>query len=389
MANWGQGRLTKAGRELLAKVEAGKTALNLTCIKIGDGDEAIEEAIEQTDLKKPRLTLAISSIEPITDGCCVSGTVSSKDNPEAFYVKEWGLFANDPDRGEILYTVMIDNDGGDLLPSSSFIYKTDATYAVNVLFSDEAQITGNIDPAGLADVALLYKCARVASRNTDYRTGDILYDITLPTGYVLYCDQGGRTAEVIPNFSKAEPGMTYADGSVHWVVHRLCTSIGGMQEVEKLQSQVERLTKICSMLMKLTHAGDIIGTTCAKEEPQNGTAWIKPDGTVNSRQSPEVQIITETGEIVKNPVACIVYPDGKRLRVSSEWETLDDMATVKAGSAYRIIASDGSMKFNTTVQIIDEQGKKRQYDPTGFASGSIPAESDTVSKKDIDNIFDQ
>ena len=333
------------------------------------------------------MKLAISSIEQIEDGCKVSGTASSKDNPKAFYVREWGLFANDPDLGEILYTVMIDQEGGDMLPSSSFIYKTDATYVVNILFSEEAEITGNIDPAGLADVALLNKCARVASRNTAYNVGDILYDVTLPTGYVLYCEQAGTTAAVVPDFSKATPGQCFVDGSARWQVHKLCTNIGGMEQVEKLQADVDRLTKICSMLMKLTNAGDIINTTCAKEMPTDRTAWIQPDEQVNSRQNPAVQLLTESGEVIKNPVACIVYPDGKRLRVSSEWETLDDMDTVKAGSSYRVIAEDGSVKFNTLVQIVDENGNKRQYNPSGIVSTNIPAESESISKADIDDIF--
>ena len=42
MANWQSGQLTKAGRDLQIKVEAGQCKLELTKIKLGDGAEGLD-----------------------------------------------------------------------------------------------------------------------------------------------------------------------------------------------------------------------------------------------------------------------------------------------------------------------------------------------------------
>ena len=61
MANWQAGALTKAGRNLLAKVELGSVGLNITRLKIGDGNETAEEVDNLIDLKSPKANLSISS----------------------------------------------------------------------------------------------------------------------------------------------------------------------------------------------------------------------------------------------------------------------------------------------------------------------------------------
>ena len=54
MANWTGGRLTKAGRDLQIKVEAGQCKLELTKIKLGDGTEDISTIDTLTDLVEPK-----------------------------------------------------------------------------------------------------------------------------------------------------------------------------------------------------------------------------------------------------------------------------------------------------------------------------------------------
>lgn len=104
MAEWNGGILTNKGRALAAKVEAGTCKLTLTKMKVGDGSPATIETM--TDLASPQQIIAISSITPSDAGSCdVAGVLTNAELEKGFYIRELGIFATDPDDGEILYAV--------------------------------------------------------------------------------------------------------------------------------------------------------------------------------------------------------------------------------------------------------------------------------------------
>lgn len=107
MANWNGGILTNKGRALAAKVEAGTCKVAFTKMKVGDGSPSSVERL--TDLVAPKQIISLSAIVPASDGTCdVSGVLTNATLEKGFYLREMGLFATDPDEGEILYAVSID-----------------------------------------------------------------------------------------------------------------------------------------------------------------------------------------------------------------------------------------------------------------------------------------
>lgn len=108
MANWNGGILTNKGRALAAKVEAGTCKLAFTKMKVGDGTSSNVESL--TDLASPKQVISLSAIVPASDGTCdVSGVLTNITLEKGFYLRELGLFATDPDEGEILYAVATDS----------------------------------------------------------------------------------------------------------------------------------------------------------------------------------------------------------------------------------------------------------------------------------------
>ena len=108
MANWNGGILTNKGRALAAKVEAGTCKLAFTKMKVGDGTSSNVESL--TDLASPKQAISLSAIVPASDGTCdVSGVLTNATLEKGFYLREMGLFATDPEEGEILYAVAVDN----------------------------------------------------------------------------------------------------------------------------------------------------------------------------------------------------------------------------------------------------------------------------------------
>lgn len=212
MANWIGGRLTKAGRDLQIKVEAGQCKLELTKIKLGDGAEDISSVDRMTDLVGPKAEFGISQVEAKDGLCTVTGIISSSNVTAAFYAREWGLFAKDPDRGEILYMISIDPNPESIPPKTAAL-KQAATYAMNIVVANAANIEVRIDPAGLVNTEMLARGARLIKRGTAYQYGDVLYDPTMHTNLLLFCTQGGTTQTNYKDYRGASLGQEYTDGS--------------------------------------------------------------------------------------------------------------------------------------------------------------------------------
>ena len=232
MSNWSNGELTAAGGKLLAKVEAG-TRLTFTRMEIGDGQESLAAAKTLTKLASPKSSIPISDTAVYGDVCRISGVFISSNIEQSFSVRELGLYARDPDVGEILYMISIDPNPESIPPKTAAL-KQAATYAMNIVVSNAANITVKIDPAGLVDVAMLTDGAGLVRRSTRYEMGDILYDTQLRRHDLrLECVREGTTAATLQDLSGVHLGDSITDGTVIWRVKRLYTIEGDMFEIDE------------------------------------------------------------------------------------------------------------------------------------------------------------
>lgn len=220
MSQWAGGVLTAAGRALQAKVEAGTTALVLTKIKLGDGTESMDAVDNLTDLVGAKAVLGISSAVSEGDHATITGVVLSTQLQAGFWCREWGLFAQDPVAGEILYMITIDNQP-EWLPASTAAAQVSATYAMNIAVANATNIEVQIDPAGLVDVEMLQSYMGLAKRSTAVALGDTAMLEGLPAGYFLECSTGGTTGASVPVITPpVAEGDTINDGTVTWTVRR-------------------------------------------------------------------------------------------------------------------------------------------------------------------------
>ena len=155
MANWTGFVLTENGQRLLAKAEAGKT-LTFTKIRLGDGQVASgQDLSKMTALIHAKQDVGISSITPKNDGTVViSGVISNASLSTGYYVREFGLMANDPDKGEILYAVMMDS-APDYLPAKGGSVVISEQYNITMGVGNASSVTVKVDPAGLVTVEVL------------------------------------------------------------------------------------------------------------------------------------------------------------------------------------------------------------------------------------------
>lgn len=178
MPNWTGGIITARGRELQAKVEAGET-LVITKMKLGSGTPQAYEMDTLTDLKQPLMEFGISSKTVENNICEVTGVVVSSEIETPFYAREWGLFAQDPDEGEILYMYTTDPNP-DFIPAKTAALQISATYALNIVVLNVDNIVVNIDPNGLVTTAIL---KNELKKYLPLSGGDMTGDITANNVY--------------------------------------------------------------------------------------------------------------------------------------------------------------------------------------------------------------
>lgn len=153
MSSWIGRVVTNAGKKLDAKVKAGKCKFNFTKFKIGSGTVQAGTSLSSlTDLIHTEKEIGISEIEYNDDEgtCIVHGTLLYSDVENEFLARELGLYAEDPDDGEILYQVTTDDVPDTIKPQS----QTTATvvsqeFAMIVTESSSSTTSVTIDPNGL------------------------------------------------------------------------------------------------------------------------------------------------------------------------------------------------------------------------------------------------
>lgn len=115
-----QFRLTRRGQALLAKVQTGEQ-LRFTKIGIGNGTVGDPEMqFEMTTLVSPREYFPLESIVDNRDGSAtLKAVLSNTDTTERFYIREIGIYADDPEVGEILYAVCDSSQSADLFSANT------------------------------------------------------------------------------------------------------------------------------------------------------------------------------------------------------------------------------------------------------------------------------
>ena len=109
--------LTNAGQALQTKVQAG-AALTFTRIALGDGQLNGQPISPLTALISQKASVEVDSVRVVDNSTAqASGFFSNADISTGFWWRETGLFAQDPDVGEILYGYTNAGDAGDYIPT--------------------------------------------------------------------------------------------------------------------------------------------------------------------------------------------------------------------------------------------------------------------------------
>lgn len=122
MALLSRGALTKKGKDLIAKSETRNVGIEITKAISGSGiheNSSSETLEEMTELLHPIQEFPISGLEMI-DGnsgvAVITVTLHNRGLKELYYLNELGIYANDPDEGEVLYCILVSENNMTYMP---------------------------------------------------------------------------------------------------------------------------------------------------------------------------------------------------------------------------------------------------------------------------------
>ncbi|MCY9564624.1 phage tail protein [Paenibacillus larvae] len=137
--------MTTKGRNLQAKAQTG-VELKYTRVGIGDGQLAGQSILALNKLINEKKTLPITKINIQTEGKAVVGTVlSNQDVTTGFYFREIGIFAQDPDEGEILYCYGNAGDNAEYIPPAGGADIVEKSIDVIVIVGNAQNVSAEID----------------------------------------------------------------------------------------------------------------------------------------------------------------------------------------------------------------------------------------------------
>lgn len=153
MANWIEPTITALGKALKVKVDAG-AILTFTKMKTGDGDLTNVDLENMTDLvnAKQELLLTGKSTNTENNTVRITSTVSNTLLTEGYNITELGVYAQDPDNGEILFCVTRDENPDYMQAQGDATTPITIEIGVNIGTSTDTQTTIVVDSAGIATI---------------------------------------------------------------------------------------------------------------------------------------------------------------------------------------------------------------------------------------------
>lgn len=138
MAEWSNATMTDVGADLQAKVNAGKTKLTFTKIKVGSGVNNTNP-LALTDVISSKWETTNFVVKQEGKIVSVDTFITNNGIHEAFRMSEIGLFAQDPDKGEVLYAYLTDPEP-DRMPAEGGSVVVSQELTIGMVFSN----TGNV-----------------------------------------------------------------------------------------------------------------------------------------------------------------------------------------------------------------------------------------------------
>jgi hypothetical protein len=144
--------ITNKGQALMAKLMQGTGVADFTAIKLSSQTYTAGQLPALTSLSNVKQTAPVTKKTVVNSTSIqIEGAVDNTGLATGYNINTIGLFATDPDDGEILYAVAIATTAG-YMPPYNGVTVSGGYFKFVVTVGNSAQVTLTVDPAGYASI---------------------------------------------------------------------------------------------------------------------------------------------------------------------------------------------------------------------------------------------
>lgn len=166
MAEFSRLILTQKGQELLSKIMIGMGGIQFTKVRTSAQKYEIGELEKLTELSEIKQVVSVSNLVRTSPSAIkVEALFTNTGLAEGYYLRSMGLYAIDPDWGEILYAVTVEQTGSCYLPSYNGITVSGIQTQLVTCVGNAEKISLEVDPAGMVSVSFLQE--KIQNHNMD------------------------------------------------------------------------------------------------------------------------------------------------------------------------------------------------------------------------------
>ncbi len=153
MAEFSRLVITNKGQALLAKMMTGEGNVEFTKISASDMEYTLEQLEELTELSGVKQTVSVAKVTR-TNGVAVTieATFDNTELTQGYHMRALGLYAIDPDDGEILYAVTAEVSGCCYMPAYNRVTVSGACIKLVTTVGNAENVSLEVDPGVYATV---------------------------------------------------------------------------------------------------------------------------------------------------------------------------------------------------------------------------------------------
>lgn len=156
MAEYSKLITTAKGQALVAKVIAGTASdYDFTRIVASDDEYEITDLESLTSLTEKQSSTIAEKKVVNSVGVQVKAAFTNASLAEGYYMNTLGLYATDPDEGEILFAVCIETTGNCYMPPYTGVTVSGAIVTMTTVVSNSEDVDITVDPAAVATVDMV------------------------------------------------------------------------------------------------------------------------------------------------------------------------------------------------------------------------------------------
>lgn len=192
MAEFSKLVLTTGGQALIAKILTGVTGVEFTRVCASSMDVAVDDLEALTELDGIMQESAVSNITRTNETAVkIEAAFTNSDLATGYYMRTLGLYANDPDDGEILYAATVETSGGCYMPAYNGVTVSGAYIELITTVGNAESVSLDVDATAIATIGDLKELAAAMLR-ASYDEGS---ETLTFSGGMYYIDADNVTSE--------------------------------------------------------------------------------------------------------------------------------------------------------------------------------------------------